>query len=269
LTLLEADAWLLRLDGEGNIIWQEAYPIQEFRRAGQTEDGGFMLGGSTATMDYLRNAQSFPFNSLIVKLDANGGELWHRRIQPFAGDCLVTDFIEAENGAIYFTSQIQYTSGLYGALTKLNPDGTLVWNRSLSSSSSAYNAVNTLRETDDNGIIVGIASSGNIGGDKTEDSRGGADYWAVKFEPEALGTEHHAMPTFTIVPNPVGDYLYLISNATSEFDIAIYNAAGQLVVTKPGDAFETQIAFPFASGIYFAKFTDAAGRSQTIKITKP
>jgi hypothetical protein len=126
-----------------------------------------------------------------------------------------------------------------------------------------------LRETDDNGIIVGIASSGNIGGDKTEDSRGGADYWAVKFEPEALGTEHHAMPTFTIVPNPVGDYLYLISNATSEFDIAIYNAAGQLVVTKPGDAFETQIAFPFASGIYFAKFTDAAGRSQTIKITKP
>lgn len=38
----------------------------------------------------------------------------------------------------------------------------------------------SIKETLDGGYIVGAVSNSNISGDKTENSRGGEDYWIMK-----------------------------------------------------------------------------------------
>jgi hypothetical protein len=259
------DAWLLKLDASLQIEWQKAYPMDDVRKVIQLADGNYILGGSSWT-HYLRSA-SYQICSLVLKIDADGDEMWHYRIQPTYGDCVLSDIIESDAHDLYFTTHSQST-GISASVAKLTPAGNLAWVKPIYAASGADNLANTLRETDDHGIIVGLASDGNTGGMKTEDSRGDSDFWAVKFEPEVLGTGNHAEIAFAVASNPVGEYLSIISGRMSNFNIEIYNDAGQLVVTKAVSAIETQIAFPYASGIYFAKFTDAMGRSQTIKIIK-
>src|SRR5690606_2181005 len=103
---------------------------------------------------------------------------------------------------------------------------------------------------DDSGIIVGISSSGNIGGDKTENSRGGQDFWLVKFLPEALGINQQQQ-VFGIAPNPVNNFLDIRLTNLTDAKITIYNASGQIVSQKSINTPATSVDFQYPPGFYF------------------
>jgi hypothetical protein len=63
-------------------------------------------------------------------------------------------------------------------IVKLNSSGNIQWDNTVGANS--VNIFNSLEQTDDGGYILGGWSNSSISGDKTENSRGGHDYWVVK-----------------------------------------------------------------------------------------
>lgn len=65
-------------------------------------------------------------------------------------------------------------------LIKIAADGTKLWNKTYGG--ALDEKLNELRQTSDGGYILAGYSISNIGGDKSENSRGSSDYWIVKID---------------------------------------------------------------------------------------
>lgn len=63
-------------------------------------------------------------------------------------------------------------------IVKIDDSGNIVWQKTYGG--SGEDSLFSIKETSDGGYIVGAASDSNISGDKTENSRGGLDYWILK-----------------------------------------------------------------------------------------
>ena len=75
-----SDAWILKLNSSGEIIWQKTYGEDEYNYAysiQQTSDGGYIVAG---TMDVDPNNNG-NYDSWILKLDPNGDILWQRHME--------------------------------------------------------------------------------------------------------------------------------------------------------------------------------------------
>ena len=95
----DADAWVVRLDESGDTLWSKRYGSAIYPEYGisiqQTSDLGYILGGNVS--------YGATENIFVMKLDANGDTLWHRKIgQP-----------EANHTPSHLNSIIQTTDGNY------------------------------------------------------------------------------------------------------------------------------------------------------------
>lgn len=63
---------------------------------------------------------------------------------------------------------------------KIDNSGNIMWQNTIGGSGDDF--LLTIKTTDDGGYIVGASSDSNISGDKTENSRGGLDYWILKLD---------------------------------------------------------------------------------------
>jgi hypothetical protein len=65
-------------------------------------------------------------------------------------------------------------------VVKINSKGTKQWEKSYGGTGD--DEMYSLQKTKDGGYILGGYSNSDIGGDKTQASRGGNDYWIVKID---------------------------------------------------------------------------------------
>jgi hypothetical protein len=75
----EEDLYLIKIDGEGNLIWSHMYGGRgndAARMVRQTADGGFILVGDLADETPTRGL--YESNILLIKTDAEGDEEWRR-----------------------------------------------------------------------------------------------------------------------------------------------------------------------------------------------
>lgn len=63
-------------------------------------------------------------------------------------------------------------------IVKIDASGNIMWQKTIGGSGS--DSVFSIKQTADGGYILGGTSDSNISGDKTENSRGGLDYWILK-----------------------------------------------------------------------------------------
>ncbi len=63
-------------------------------------------------------------------------------------------------------------------IVKIDDSGNIMWQKTYGG--SGEDSMFSIKQTSDGGYIVGAASDSNISGDKTENSRGGLDYWILK-----------------------------------------------------------------------------------------
>ena len=88
------DYWVMKLDKNGKIVWQKTFGGQyndELRSIAATDDGGFLLGGSSNSSP-LNNATAGAFGGTktsnclgehdywIIKIDIDGNEQWQKTI---------------------------------------------------------------------------------------------------------------------------------------------------------------------------------------------
>lgn len=63
-------------------------------------------------------------------------------------------------------------------IVKTDALGNILWDKTYGGSGDDY--LTSIKQTSDGGFIVGVGSNSNISGDKTENSRGGLDFWILK-----------------------------------------------------------------------------------------
>ncbi len=102
------DAWILKLDANGNIEWQKAYggnDNDEATTIQQTPDGGYIVAGNTDSWDGV----------WVLKLDANGNIQWQKAYDELLKDTRV----------IQQTSDGGYIVAARTKLMKLDANGNI------------------------------------------------------------------------------------------------------------------------------------------------
>ena len=164
------DVWLIRTDGNGNLLWDETYGgggNDYGEGVCETTDGGFIITGC----DY--HGGDDPWSELyVIKTDDQGNQEWSNTFGSWGDFSWGFSVVEANDGE-YVT--IGYTES-YGNgrkdmwLIKLYAHGGVRWHRTFGG--SGFERGYSLKETADGGfILVGYTSSyGN----------GENDVWLVK-----------------------------------------------------------------------------------------
>lgn len=244
-----SDIWLLKLDADGNKVWDKSYggnSTDRPRALQPTKDGNFLLAGySTSGISGTKTqASKGGPDYWILKIDPVGTILWDKT---FGGDNL--DYLYALQptadgnyllgGLSSSTSSGDKTQGNQGGydywVLKMDPNGNKLWDITVGGSADDYQF--GLQPTSDAGFIVSGHSSSEISGDKTQAMHGVSDYWLVKMAPAVTTpTRVAARQLIQIYPNPASSHLTLHLPATLPrvgLRVLLLDATGRTVFRQP------------------------------------
>lgn len=225
------DYWIVKLDAAGNKQWDRTIgglnhdALQSIQ---QTTDGGYILGGwSVSEVGGDKTQPNHSPNSTdqdywIVKLDAAGNKQWDRTFGGQNDETLLRVRQTADGG--YLLGGVS-ESGVSGDKTqpnrgfgdywvvKLNASGNKQWDRTFGGSGDEHRLSFDARQMADGGYLIGGTSYSPLSGDKTQNSRGDADYWLVRLDAagnkqwdKVLGSSAEDMLS-ALLPTPDGGCL--------------------------------------------------------------
>ncbi|QMU29526.1 T9SS type A sorting domain-containing protein [Adhaeribacter radiodurans] len=187
-----ADYWVVKLNADGSKSWDKTFggtKDDQLIAVQPTPDGGYLLGGySTSENNGNKSAPSKGgADYWIVKIDAQGNKVWDKSYGGNAGEILTLIQPTKEGGYILGGSS---TSGINGDKTessrggadfwflKIDTYGNKLWDKTIGS--RAIDHLSAFYQTSDGGFILGGSPSADIGGEKSENSKGYNDFWVVK-----------------------------------------------------------------------------------------
>ena len=182
------DIWITKTDNVGNIQWQKCLGGTFFETGAsihQTADGGYIVAGTSASVDCSITGNHGGTDYWVVKLNSKGDVVWQKlyggsqneyaySLSPTVdGGYLVTGETESTNGDI----TVNHGQRDYWVI-KIDGSGNLIWQKSLGGSGmdESYGVQAT---PDGGGIVAGYTESND--GDVTG-NHGNRDYWVVKLD---------------------------------------------------------------------------------------
>jgi len=129
------------------------------------------------------------FFSFLFAYSQDPAIIWQNTIGGSDMDQALSIDITSDGGTVIAGTSTSNISGdktenSNGALdiwvVKLDASGNIQWQNTIGGSGDDYAL--SISQTSDGGYIVGGSSNSNISGDKTENSRGGLDYWILKLD---------------------------------------------------------------------------------------
>lgn len=200
------DYWVVKLDSSGSVEWDNTAGGKDndwLHAIQQTTDGGYILGGessSKATGDKSEK-QIGEYDYWVVKLNSAGSIEWENTIGGKDFDWLNAIQQTSDGGYILAGESASGISGDKTAtssggydywIIKLNHSGKIEWQQTIGGT-GIYESATSIRQTNDEGFIIGGSSDSGISGDKSEDSFGHEDYWIIKLLPFVCnGTTYYA-----------------------------------------------------------------------------
>jgi hypothetical protein len=186
------DFWIVKTDGNGVKQWDARFGgtlFEELFSIRQSTDGGYIMGGyslSDVDGDKTSPAQG-RFDYWVVKTNASGIKEWDADFGGIDDDWL-TQLSQTTDGGYILggwswsgntgnKSQAVKGDNDYWII-KINNLGIKQWDKDFGGNTNDY--LNAIQQTADGGFILGGYSSSLISGDKTQDTKGGTDYWVVK-----------------------------------------------------------------------------------------
>ena len=212
----DLDFWIWKMDEKGEFVWQKSLGGSGFdllQSIKNTKDGGFILAGtSSSTDDFDKKEKCKGLTDFwVVKLDAQGGELWQRTIGGSGQDELLCAFQTADGGYMLGGSSsssptilskdtskksgLSQQTDIYAKteksrgnmdywIVKLDSKGVMQWQKTFGGEYA--DVLRSMEQTKDGGYILGGYSNSTAKGDKTENPKGIGDYWIIKLN--KLGT---------------------------------------------------------------------------------
>ncbi len=189
------DYWIVKTDSLGNKQWDKDYGGIDMDRLyciQQTSDGGYILGGTSQsgisgdkTQPCIGGAGDLDF--WIVKTDALGNKQWDKDFGGIYIEYLY--YIEQTSDGGYILGGLssspiggdksQPSQGGHDYwIVKTDSLGNKQWDKDFGGTDTEY--LLSVHQTTDGGYILGGSSESGANGDKTQPSKGEADYWIVK-----------------------------------------------------------------------------------------
>lgn len=219
----------------------------------QTNDGGFIVNGTTDDQPQ--------FNYYVWKLDSDGNTIWTKNLDGSLFELASTALASSEGGSLvggYSSSNIsgdktENSQGLDDYwLLKLNDAGIIEWQNTIGGSDE--DRLTITNQNSDGTYIFGGNSKSNISGDKSEDSRGGNDFWIIKHA-ASLGLEDNSfLKAITLYPNPAKNTLQLNTQDQTIDQINIYTITGSRVLQLDVDTISPTVDVSnLATGVYYVQ----------------
>ncbi len=190
-----ADYWTLMLDKNGNIISQSSFgggSMDVLACLSPAGANNMYVAGYSYSIKYPGRKSLLPVGNndfWIVKSDMNGTIQQETGFGGNRSDYLTCMQTLHDNSLIiggYSNSPASGNkSGNFVGVTdywlvKTKADGTKLWDKTFGGTAGDY--LMWVQQTKDKGFILGGYSNSNQGYDKTQNSKGGYDYWLVKLD---------------------------------------------------------------------------------------
>lgn len=157
----------------------------------KTTDGGFLLCGTTNSPisgDITQSTYNLE-DYCVFKTDSLGNVQWQKTFGSNGSDIL-TCVIQTNDGGYLLggyspsAAQGNRTENAIGEwdywIVKIDANGIIEWDNTIGGIFD--DKLGSILQTADGGYMLGGLSESNISGDKTENSKGGYDYWIVKMD---------------------------------------------------------------------------------------
>lgn len=259
--------WVLKIDASGNQVWDrviEGNFEDTNPKISTTNDGGYIVAAtsnSDAFVDKTENSINGSYDFWILKLDENGTITWQNTIGGNSYDSVGSIFEYNDGGYLVSGSSNSNISGdktenSLGSsdywVIKLNTVGIIEWQNTIGG--AAGDPGKGSIQMNDGNFIIGGHSNSNISGDKTENSRGDADFWIIKHG-ETLGLEESSFNNaITLYPNPVQNTLQINTQNKIIDKINIYSILGSRVRQLKAETVSPSVDVSnLASGVYYVQ----------------
>jgi hypothetical protein len=281
------DAWLVKIDYDGNIIWDRAYGGDDNERGAgiaKAHDGGYIL--SITSKSGISGDKTSPDfgadDAWFIKVDANWVTQWDKTIGTVHKDYLGAGRA-GDGGYILIGTHVieeaQPGGGIidFGQRWMMHTDSLLVmdWELMFGGDKNETGGPAWRLESDTTKLLVGSGSDSDISGDKTEISRGGQDFWLTMIQmPFGLFTgvpPVELASKVSIYPNPVsGDQVYIVSDAFPIREVNIFSLTGASILTI-GNLSINRVVVPvgdLSPGIYISRVRTSSGETHIQKLIK-
>ena len=169
----DSNGWVLKLDRDGNILWEEAFEGEDIHSIDQASDGGFVVAG---TVGVSKGAYAWVF-----KLDPTGMMVWQRAFGVTTYNPAYSVQKTHDGGYIVVGEAITlapYGSFLFSKtlILRLDKNGEMTWQKSYDR--GGFTTPNSIQEMSDRGFIVAGVSR------PTSSGTGLSGSWLVKLDSE-------------------------------------------------------------------------------------
>ncbi len=160
-----ADYWIAKLDAQGTLEWERTYGGTDYDAAGglrietsrihQTSDGGYILGGTSLSLDNDVSANFGGADVWIVKIDSTGNIQWEQNYGTDA-DNYFSDIKETNEGGFIITyANSDYNTLIFDTtITKIDVQGNIEWTNSYGEGEFKFSNLYSITQTSDGGYIT-------------------------------------------------------------------------------------------------------------------
>jgi len=188
------DIWIVKLDKFGNIQWDKSLGGSDNEFVSsiiQLRDGGYLVGGYSASNVSGEKSENSKggYDMWTIKIDNTGHVLWDKTIG--GSDNEFNNYLQLTSDGGYVSAGISFSDQSFDKsenkkggfdfwIVRFDRFGHKKWDKTIGGGADDF--LNGIQVSGDENFFVAGASLSNISGDKTENSRGGADYWVVKLD---------------------------------------------------------------------------------------
>ncbi|WP_017732643.1 T9SS type A sorting domain-containing protein [Nafulsella turpanensis] len=188
---VERGTWVVRIDAYGNKLWDNAFNGSgsvTFTSFTEAADGsGFLLGGSTLGGADSRGSSDY----WVLHIDQQGEQVWERTFGGKGFERVGALAAPAEGGFLIGGSSTSGASGDKSQenrghndfwVLRVDASGNILWEKTFGG--NLWDNFRDMVASRDGGFVLAGESVSEISYEKTEESRGQADYWALKIDAE-------------------------------------------------------------------------------------
>jgi Secretion system C-terminal sorting domain len=242
-TSVTKDCWVVKLNNAGLIDWETSLggTGNDFATSiQQTSDSGYIVAGSSESIDGDVTGNHGSFDKWIVKLNSQGFISWEKSLGGTGNDNATSIEQTTDGGYViagYTTSNDGDVTGNQGGqdnwIVKLNNAGIIEWQKTLGGTGDDW--ANSIQQTIDDGFVV-AGTTASVNGDVTghHGTVTNNDYWVVKLSPVILGVEEikSSISKIHVIPNPFSQTTKISFSLfqSENISVSIYDIAGRLIL---------------------------------------
>ena len=246
-SIYDWDIFVIKLNSNGNIEWKKTFGGSKMDfgySITTTLDGGFVLTGSTSSIDGDFSGMNKGKNDIFVmKLNSNGEMVWKSTFGGSFGEEGSSITTTSDGGFVLTGQTISYDGDFKGMqrdsnvvfVIKLNSIGNIVWKKTFGGSS--YEEGSSITTTFDSGYILTGRSSSNDG-DFSSLNKGVNGVFVMKLDSNgnldnttSINEFNETTTTLSIHPNPFSNSTtvsYKVETP-SNVRIELLNTLGQII----------------------------------------